>query len=220
MGTKQRKAREKKHRREQILNAAEHIIFSKGIDNATMDEIAKKAELSKGSLYLYFKNKTDLYLAVSLRGSEILHKRFAGVLTKDLTGREMLKQMGEQYITFVKDNPGYYNAFMYYESQCSVDYLAESEVADKCEEAIQEAFTYTVRALQIGMQDGTVDSIYDPRELAIQIWGSVRGLIQLCHMKESGHRLRVLNDLDMELENMVGHFIQLMLRGLKPESGN
>jgi len=217
MNNKERKEKEKKQRREAILDAAEAIIFKKGIDQTTMDEIADKAALSKGTLYLYFKNKTDLYLAISLRGSAILHERFARVLTTDLTGMEMLQEMGREYVDFVKTHPGYYNAFIYYESQCSSDNIAQSELIDQCETAIQKGFTYTVRALQIGMQDGTVDANYSPRELAVQIWGSVRGLIQLCHMKASGQRLRVLNDLEMDLEHLLGNLIHLFLRGLEPE---
>mgnify|MGYP005851404137 FL=1 len=218
MKNKERKQREKKIRKQQILDAAEDVIFSKGIDQATMDEIAELAELSKGTLYLYFKNKSDLYLAVSLRGSDKLHKKFADVLTSDLTGMEMLQKMGTEYIDFVKNNPGYYNSFVYFETLCSTGQLTESRLADDCERSMEEGFRYMTRALQIGMQDGTIDDHFDPGQLAIQIWGSVRGLIQLCHMERSGFPVSILENVDMELESIVGHFIQLFLRGIKPES--
>ena len=38
--------------------------------HATMDEIAEAAELSKGTLYLYYSSKEDLYLAVMMRGMD------------------------------------------------------------------------------------------------------------------------------------------------------
>ena len=60
MGIAERKEREKEHRRNTILDAAEEVFFSKGINLATMDEVAERAELSKGTLYLYFKNKEEL----------------------------------------------------------------------------------------------------------------------------------------------------------------
>ena len=73
MGIVERKEREKEHRREEIIDAAQRIFFQKGLSAATMDEIAEAAELSKGTLYLYYNSKEDLYLSVMLRGMDILH---------------------------------------------------------------------------------------------------------------------------------------------------
>ena len=46
-----------KERKQQILDAAEDVFTRKGLDNARMDDIAKRTGLSKGSLYWYFKSK-------------------------------------------------------------------------------------------------------------------------------------------------------------------
>ena len=51
-------------RKSQILNAAEDIFTKMGFDEARMDDIAKKTGLSKGTLYLYFKSKDDLIVAI------------------------------------------------------------------------------------------------------------------------------------------------------------
>jgi len=51
-------------RKSQILNAAEGIFTKKGFDEARMDDIAVKTGLSKGTLYLYFKSKDDLIIAI------------------------------------------------------------------------------------------------------------------------------------------------------------
>ena len=76
MGINERKEREKEHRREEIISSAEKVFFEKGLQTATMDEIAERAELGKSTLYLYYKSKEDLYLAVLLRGTEILLQKF------------------------------------------------------------------------------------------------------------------------------------------------
>lgn len=64
MGTKERRMREKKRRRQQILEAAKTHFFEKGFMAATMDKIADSVELSKGTLYLYFKSKEELSDAI------------------------------------------------------------------------------------------------------------------------------------------------------------
>lgn len=214
MSTSDRKQREKEQRREAILDAAEAEIFSKGLEQSTMDEIAERAELSKGTLYLYFRNKNELYLGICARGSSELNRRFSKVLTTDLPGIQLVGKLGEAYIEFVKENPDYFKAFLYYESFENTEELKESEVAEQCEDNIREAFTYTVRALQIGMQDGTIDDARDPRQLALIIWGATRGIIKLSFMKESGHHMKVLQELQIDVKSLFEKFQDIVLQGI------
>jgi AcrR family transcriptional regulator len=51
-------------RKSQILNAAQNVFTEKGFDEARMDDIAEETGLSKGTLYLYFKSKDDLIMAI------------------------------------------------------------------------------------------------------------------------------------------------------------
>ena len=51
-------------RKSQILNAAEGVFTKKGFSDARMDDIAEETGLSKGTLYLYFKSKEDLVIAI------------------------------------------------------------------------------------------------------------------------------------------------------------
>jgi AcrR family transcriptional regulator len=51
-------------RKVQILSAAEDVFTKKGFDEARMDDIAEETGLSKGTLYLYFKSKDDLIIAI------------------------------------------------------------------------------------------------------------------------------------------------------------
>ena len=51
-------------RKNQILNAAEDVFNQKGFEDARMDDIAEETGLSKGALYLYFKSKDDLIVAI------------------------------------------------------------------------------------------------------------------------------------------------------------
>jgi len=79
LGIAERKQREKETqqrvRREQILNAAKRVFHSRGFSNATVEDIAKEAELSPAALYLYFKNKDDIYVSLNLQLLEYLSGR-------------------------------------------------------------------------------------------------------------------------------------------------
>lgn len=66
MGIQERKKREKERRRQQILSAAKSLFAKRGFHQTTMEEIANEAELSPGTLYLYFKSKDELFAELSL----------------------------------------------------------------------------------------------------------------------------------------------------------
>jgi AcrR family transcriptional regulator len=51
-------------RKDQIMNAAEEVFSQKGFSDARMDDIAEETGLSKGTLYLYYKSKDALIIAI------------------------------------------------------------------------------------------------------------------------------------------------------------
>jgi len=85
MGIQERKERERERRRQQIMVAAKRVFTNKGFAKATMEDIAKEAELSPGTLYLYFKNKDELYASLSLRILQYLMIRLEHVKAEPFT---------------------------------------------------------------------------------------------------------------------------------------
>ncbi len=79
MGLAERKAREKRQRRETILEAAKKVFTADGFNGATVERIAQEAELSPATLYLYFKNKAELYATLNLRMLAFLCRRLEQV---------------------------------------------------------------------------------------------------------------------------------------------
>jgi len=86
MGIQERKERERERRRQQIIVAAKRVFTKKGFSRATMEDIAKEAELSSGTLYLYFKNKEELYASLSLRILQYLSIRVEHVSREESLG--------------------------------------------------------------------------------------------------------------------------------------
>jgi AcrR family transcriptional regulator len=96
MGIQERKERERERRRQQIMVAAKRVFSVKGFSKATMEDIAKEAELSPGTLYLYFKNKDELYASLSLRILQYLLIRLEHVNAEpDLTPDQMIESLKE-----------------------------------------------------------------------------------------------------------------------------
>lgn len=66
--TTTRKELEREQRQKLILESALKVFKDKGLDHATMDEIAKVAGFGKASLYYYYKSKEEIFNTILLEG--------------------------------------------------------------------------------------------------------------------------------------------------------
>ena len=92
--------RNKEERRDQIISAAITCFSEKGYYEASMDEIAKAANLSKGSLYWHFKSKRDLFQSLVERWLQEFTDSLGTTLENAATAGEKLRMM----IDAVKSN--------------------------------------------------------------------------------------------------------------------
>jgi AcrR family transcriptional regulator len=106
MGIRERKERERERRRQQIMVAAKRVFTNKGFSKATMEDIATEAELSPGTLYLYFKNKDELYASLSLRILQYLMIRLEHVNAEPFTdAAQRLKALKEAMFDVYEFDP-------------------------------------------------------------------------------------------------------------------
>lgn len=77
--TEGRVARRQRRNREALLKAGHEVISEKGIDAATMIEIAERADVASGTIYNYFKSKDELAIAVLELVMEQLAERIENV---------------------------------------------------------------------------------------------------------------------------------------------
>ena len=103
MGTLERRLRERDRRRTKIVDAAEEIFLLRGVQDATMGEVASRAELSKGALYLYFKSKQELALAIGLRRRTRLLDRFDEQILEASSGKDLLQRLFAEYTAFLQE---------------------------------------------------------------------------------------------------------------------
>ncbi len=210
VGIAERKEREKEQRKKDIINAAERIFFTKGHENATMDDVATEAELSKGTLYLYFKNKEDLYLAIHLRGNKILRAMFEKAFDQNKTGLEKTKAIGRAYVEFYKTYPDYFNALIYYESR-EIDFKDQDSVATECLMEGKTTLELLIKSLEIGMKDGSIRSDLDPLKTALNLWGQTTGVIQISTLRE---KIVLLPNFSLTAEEVIDYNFELIAHAL------
>ena len=195
MGITERREREKAQRRVAIIEAAERVFFSRGIEAATMDEVAEAAELSKGTLYLYFKSKEDLHLAIALRGMEMLRDRFAAASGAHEQGIDKVAAIGRAYFAFFQENPDYFEGMLFYESS-EPPSDAEAGSLSECERIGDELFAITAEAVAAGVADGSIRSDVDPVQVAVALYGTATGMLQTTVLK--GEKYAKEHGIDIE----------------------
>ncbi len=176
MGIQERKEREKERRRQQIIVAAKRVFSEKGFNKATMEDIAKEAELSPGTLYLYFKNKEELYASLSLRILQYLHIRVTHVNKEaDLSPEKKLKALMEAMYDVYDFDPLIIINMFHLQSSETLKNLSEA-LLDEIKELSQKS----IGAIAKIFEEGIAEGIYlerHPVALADIFWSMFSGVV-------------------------------------------
>ena len=210
MGTKERKEREKEARKEEIISAAEKVFFQKGLVAATMDEIAELAELSKGTIYLYYKSKEDLYLAVSIRGLEVMHDLFQKALSNGQTTVQQIANLGEAYYEFFKSNRNYFRMFIFFENPRLQTQVSE-EMKEQCSVAERRVWDLVVKLIQRGIDEGMLHKGLDPLEAGVMLWSNSNGLMRLMDREDNYWVEHMGLDLENTLRKSNAFLVESMM---------
>jgi len=176
MGIQERKEREKERRRQQIIVAAKRVFSEKGFNKATMEDIAKEAELSPGTLYLYFKNKEELYASLSLRILQYLHIRVTHVNKETaLSPDQKLSALMEAMYDVYDFDPLIIINMFHLQSSETLKNLSESLL-----EEIKELSQKSIGAIAKIFEEGMATGIYvdrHPVALADIFWSMFSGVV-------------------------------------------
>lgn len=94
--------------RDLILKEATRMFIDEGYEKASIRNIADRIEYSPATIYLYFKDKDELFFAIHEQGFEKLFNNFEEISAMP-NPYERLIQIGNTYLQFAFDNPEYYD---------------------------------------------------------------------------------------------------------------
>jgi AcrR family transcriptional regulator len=179
----ERRQEEKERRRAEILDAAEAVAASVGWDALTMDQVGRRARLSRALLYVYFKDKVDLMYGICERALLTLRQRFTEAAGRQRLGLDQILGVGRAYIAFSQEFPVYFDILARCElREISAEDATPSEVACQAEGGALQVLM--VGVLETGMRDGSIrPDLGDPRVVANALWGMTHGVVQLASTK-------------------------------------
>lgn len=207
MGTKERRNREKEKRRKKILTAAKQLFFEKGFMAATMEQIARNVELSKGTLYLYFKNKEELYMSLLAEGMALLNNAFETALGNISGWEKKIRAIGWAYYQYSRDFNQFFHINFQFQHGELTAHISDA-LYNQCVAEGRTSLEYLSRAIAEGISAGEIRQ-QDSMRLAVVLWGSLTGIILLHEAKD--HR----KFMPYPLEQLVEQNIDIAVKGLK-----
>ena len=183
MGLRSRNEQEKAARREALLDAAQAAFVTKGYENTSMDYIASKAGFSRGLLYVYFKDKRDIFRALRVRSVEALRDTMLEHLDTSAEGIKQARQLGEAFYSFYKHQRSDFDCLSLHISLNNQNTELKQEAHHDPDSlaAEKETMELMLNALKTGVADGSInpDKVKDPLQTAMFLRGSLHGVILL-----------------------------------------
>lgn len=216
-----RRERDKQQRRDSIVDAAERFFFTKGFPDTTIDEIAEAAELSKGTIYLYFKNKEEIYVAIVQRGMRFLTELTREAIAKPTTGKDKVKAIGQALLTFYERHPHHFKALFYHHDSPSCP-IPDIDRGGPLIKALirdgEELHAITVEAIRSGIADGSIPPGVDPVKATLVFVSMILGVVRMVAVEEKF----LLKRFNLSGEDLIKAAFEMLARPLadpRPRKG-
>ena len=205
MGLKERREREIEERRRQILDAARAVLFESGMQGASINRIAKMAELGVGTIYSYFKSKEDIFIDLQEEGLSLLGDVIQEAAARSENPAEKIRYIVRAYLDFSIEHKNYFDIINYFLS--SPDIMFTANLKRQVHEHGSRILSHVVDAVQSGVQQGVFKGV-DANRYAVMLWANMNGLIQF---KKLENTILIGDNYDDLCEYAIERLIDLLL---------
>ena len=206
MGTQDRRSREKVARREAILKAAKAVFTEKGLLASTIDDVAERSEVAKGTIYRYFKSKEEMLTALVDEGLALVGRRFGEAIDLSLPADENLRRLCDAYCRFYREDPHHFKLLFF---------CAHADVRAKvCANPSEcQGLPPLAAIIQKGIDEGTFAPTVDPSKAAAIAWASSNGIILLFEQDP-----QQATRFHLPIEELLRTNTELLIRGLSAKN--
>ncbi len=209
MSARARSEQDKKRRERDILSVARELIFKKGLHETTIKDIAQRAGLSVGAIYLYYKSKEDLYAALQVEALELMFHYLRNTCEGGTSVENKIQAIAQASLQFSRDYESYYDILEYFLSSpgtiFSIDFKSQVDSHG------YQIINLIAEVIEEGIKEGVFKRV-NPKIHAVIFWSSLFGSRKFRKLQTT-----ILHDVDFDIliETMAEHFVD----GLKREKG-
>lgn len=202
-----RESKKLKHR-QAILRAANELFSSKDYRETTMQDIADRAGLAKGTLYLYFRSKEELYLTVCVQGVSGFGENLEKVRAAARGVEEKIRAVYLAYIRHSLEQPAVFRVLRDTFLEQVRRNLSPATIRE-VSNIIGDWLRNESELVREGMEEGIFRPDLDPYRFSVLAWRAATGLVELALLQEP------LVIEKSELEDLFRESIDLLLRGAR-----
>lgn len=174
MASTDRRSREKADVHERILSAARELFVQNGYEHVTMRQIADAIEYTPGALYVHFKDKRDLILALCRHDFGHFHASLAGLLAGEPDPVARIWKMSAGYMEFARRHPRHYE--LMFLSKCPTGVEPDPEDLARIEDPSQNGYAFLILCVHEAMNAGLLrPELTDALTVAQTLWGALHG---------------------------------------------
>ena len=183
--------------RDQILDISRHLLYEEGYKALSMRKIAKQADVSATSIYLYFENKDHLLHTLIEESVEDLSRFIESKALPKTDNIDRFKAITKGYVQFALENPEKYEIIYKVRSDSMARYPKE-----KFRKA-RRAYELLVKTIEDSVVDGLME-VDKPLVAAYSIWAQLHGVVSVVLNKRLDSRI----DKEQFIEESIEHVVQ------------
>lgn len=192
-----------------ILAAAERLFAEKGTERTTMDDIAREAEYSKATLYVYFQSKEEIINAILLSGMVLLKAKVQQAIDSGVDWLSGYDAVCRAIVGFYDENPTAYDA-----ATGNLPLAPDSPAARKGMADILrvsgEIQGEMASFLERGEAEGAIRLPRPAMETVLLLWSALSGMVHTAALRQGFLR----EGLGLTREEYLRHGAQLLLAAL------
>jgi AcrR family transcriptional regulator len=191
-----------------ILDAARQEFFERGFHRPTVDDVAARAEISKGTIYLYFTSKEEILAHLLLEGLDLLLEQMAENGPSDASSPETaLRKLAAAYLHFCQSHRSYFRLIAAFDRGRFEEAISQ-ELYQKVLDKSIEGLGLLAETIEMGKDSGLF-RVDDSWRAAGSTWAALNGVMVLM-----AHPLR-RQMLKSDVETMFEATLDLVIGGLK-----
>jgi TetR/AcrR family transcriptional regulator len=186
-----------------------------------MEDIARNAELSKGTLYTYFSNKPSLFYAVVIKGMKLLRDSFKTAVEKEPNGLGKVKSIIQAYYDYIQVNAEYYRLNVIARTNRFTRMLESTNTNLKIDDVkeytdlTRELLEIMIKIVTLGIKDGTLRKELDIIQTVMFLGSAIENSVQISSIN------RILMQMyGFTEEQYLHHSIDIILKGIAGENHN
>lgn len=214
MGESEIRKQQMRQRTQQILRAALELFCGKGIEDTSIEEVAKAAGVGPATIYRYFETKAELAISAGIAYWQQIAGKYVGALSekayKDMNGIGQMQYIFQIFVKIFKNE----HLFLKFLQEFDIfvrRYQISKERLAEYEEEILNLKPYVTDALEKGLEDGSMHFTYTVDEVYFSVMHMFLSLMQ--KLSYNGKILSSDEEIDLALQVEIA--ADLLLQGLR-----